>query len=763
MTGPYETEQQVRELSAVRAVYDAFERDPGAGKMTPHCRRILDDACSAAGLETGAYDHRILVWLAGWGPDTCAVVAGLITRAYEAGVAARSRTRAADEHCHRTDLHRDQAARPARFPAALRRNGSDAVTGDGMEDPFCPRCREMGQYCVCDQAANTDTPKPDGRTVASRLVDIANDIFTFGCAMTSRRHPGDPEPVVYVFAVPKVSPGSRRPLPDIRPDLAALYQAMYGAVPGASALGDAMMVLEGQARQAQPAEADESLLALLVGGKSAATRIIQLARERYRFGVMATGDVFGVPVSGPNIARLLRAGRRSLRSELAGLYYAEHKTAAPAQALADALLVIEGQAQAGDAVDVALRTGQDDVGQLVLDLGRDDGQVAIIGAGGWQVSAASPVLFRRTKATLALPLPLPLPAGSGSLAPLRELLNIAAGDWPLIVAWLIAALVPPIPHPVLLLRGEQGTAKSTAARILTSLLDPCASQLRTAPRSLEDWAVAASGSWVTCLDNISDIPPWLSDAICRAVTGDGLLRRERYTDSDVSVLTFQRVIAMTSIDPGRLQGDLADRLLAIELARIDEDSRAADQSIADAWRGRHAGVLAGLLDFAADVLAVLPAIRTSGKLPRMADYGRILLAVDQILGTDGYQRYADQAGQIAEQVADADSVALAIRERVTVRWEGTASELLVKLAADHLPKDWPATPQGMGGRLSRAAPALRALRWVVEPPDRARAPRYRCWTLQPPGGQENQPADMERTEQMELPPPDLGEDIGDPA
>jgi hypothetical protein len=94
MTGPYETEQQVRELPAVCAVYDAFERDPGAGKMTPHCRRILDDACSAAGVETGAYDHRILVWLAGWGPETCAVVAGLITRAHEAGATAHSRTEA---------------------------------------------------------------------------------------------------------------------------------------------------------------------------------------------------------------------------------------------------------------------------------------------------------------------------------------------------------------------------------------------------------------------------------------------------------------------------------------------------------------------------------------------------------------------------------------------------------------------------------------------------------------------------------------------
>jgi hypothetical protein len=631
----------------------------------------------------------------------------------------------------------------------LRRNGGDAVTGDGMEDPFCPRCREMRGYCVCDRAANTDTPKPDRQTVASRLVDLAHDIYTFGCAMTSRRHPGDPEPVVYVFAVPRASAGIRRPLPDIRPDIAALYLAVYGAVPGASAVGDAMVVLEGQARQAQPEEADESLLALLGGGRPAATRIIQLARERYRFGAMATGDVFGVPVSGPNIARLLRAGRRSLRSELAGLYYAEHKTAAPAQALADALLVLEGEAQAGDAVDVALRTGQDDAGRLVLDLGRGDGQVVIIGADGWQVTAASPVLFRRTKATLALP----LPAGSGSLAPLRELLNIADADWPLIVAWLIAALISPIPHPVLLLHGEHGTAKSGAARILTSLLDPCACQLRMAPRNIEDWAVAAAGSWVTCLDNVSDISPWLSDAICRAVTGDGLLRRERYTDSDVSVLTFQRVIVLTSIDPGRLQGDLADRLLAIEMARIDEDSRVADQAIAAAWRGGHAGVLAGLLDLAADVLAVLPAIRTSGKLPRMADYARVLQAVDQVLGTDGYQRYADQAGQIAEQVADADSVALAIRERVTARWEGTASELLVKLATDHLPKDWPATPQGMGGRLSRAAPALRALGWVVEPPDRDRNPRYRHWTLQPPGDQENQPAEMERTERTELPPP----------
>jgi hypothetical protein len=213
---------------------------------------------------------------------------------------------------------------------------------------------------------------------------------------------------------------------------------------------------------------------------------------------------------------------------------------------------------------------------------------------------------------------------------------------------------------------------------------------------------------MTCLDNVSDIQPWLSDAMRRAVTGDGLLRRQLYTDSDVSVLAFQRVVAMTSIDPGRLHGDLADRLLVIELERIAVDDRQADRAISARWRGAHPAVLAGLLDVTAKVLYELPSIRHN-QLPRMADFGRILLAVDEILGTAGYDHYTKQAGDVAEQVADADSVTLAIRERISSPWYGTASELLGKLTAEHPPKDGPSTPQAMGGRLSRTSPVLRAL------------------------------------------------------
>ena len=63
--GPFETERQVRELPAVRAVYEAFGADPGVGRMARHNERMLRESCAAAGVALGAFDARIVSWLAG--------------------------------------------------------------------------------------------------------------------------------------------------------------------------------------------------------------------------------------------------------------------------------------------------------------------------------------------------------------------------------------------------------------------------------------------------------------------------------------------------------------------------------------------------------------------------------------------------------------------------------------------------------------------------------------------------------------------------
>jgi hypothetical protein len=484
-----------------------------------------------------------------------------------------------------------------------------------------------------------------------------------------------------------------------------------------------------------PRAGKKKTLATLLGStkSSLATRLVEMAHATFTLGVTATGETFAVPIDGPNVARVLRGGQRSVRTELARLHFAETRTTANAQALADAILVLEGESQRCEPTETALRVGRSDDGQLVLDLGRDDGQAVLITAYGWEVAPA-PVLLWRTNATL----PLPIPVADGNLAELRDLLNVSDEAWPLIVAWLVAALMPNMPHPVLLLHGEHGTAKSSAARLLTSLIDRCASQPRTAPQDVEDWCVAAAASWVTCLDNVSDIRPWLSDAICRAVTGDGLLRRQLYTDSDVSVLAFKRVIALTSVDPGRLAGDLADRLLDVGLERIPEDQRASEEDLAATWAKAHPAALGGLLNVAVSVLQELPTVRRTN-LPRMADFARVLLAVDRVLGTSGYATYADLARAVNEAVVDSDSVAVAIRERIRIQpWEGTASELLRLLTPEKPPKDWPTTPQGMGGRLKRVAPALRAVGWTIEKLLREPGKGTRGWTIAPPAT-ENEP------------------------
>jgi len=88
--GPFETGRDAMAHPAVRVIYDAMHASPRRGVMGERCHQLLEGACSTAGVELGHYDHRILLWLAGWEPEVCAVVAGWVARAYEAGLAARA-------------------------------------------------------------------------------------------------------------------------------------------------------------------------------------------------------------------------------------------------------------------------------------------------------------------------------------------------------------------------------------------------------------------------------------------------------------------------------------------------------------------------------------------------------------------------------------------------------------------------------------------------------------------------------------------------
>lgn len=441
--------------------------------------------------------------------------------------------------------------------------------------------------------------------------------------------------------------------------------------------------------------------------QSAATRLVKLAHSMYELRSDADGAPYAVEIDGPNVALALRGGRLGLRAQLAAAYHAQVGKVPSAAALTDALCALEGEAALAPASPTALRVAAHD-GAVVVDLGDPDGRAVVIADGTWRVVRESPVTFRRTALTEELPAPA-VPAGG--LDALRDLVNVDEASWPLLLGWLVASFLPAIPHPVLSLHGEMGTGKTTAAKVLGSLIDPSPASVRSAPREADSWVTTAAGSWVVAIDNVSGVPVWLSDALCRAVTGEASVRRQLYTDGDLVVTSFRRCVILTAIDAGALRGDLADRLVRVRLERIDTTRRRTDAELDHALAQHRPAILAALLDLVAQVLEVLPTV-TLDELPRMADYARVLAAIDQVADTDCLPRYLALGTELMADVVDDDQVASAVRDLVPNEgdtWTGTATDLHAKITPERPPKGWPTTPRYLATRVNNAATALRSV------------------------------------------------------
>ncbi|WP_199831780.1 ATP-binding protein [Streptomyces sp. ERV7] len=467
-------------------------------------------------------------------------------------------------------------------------------------------------------------------------------------------------------------------------------------------------------------------------GPSQASQLAALARERYELFMSDDGRPYGVTIGGPNLALPLR-GKAGLRSQLARQFADSNNGTVPSQsALADAMTVLEGIAAVADPRTPQLRVARHHE-RIIIDLGTSDGRCVAVDTDGWQRLPASPVVFRRSGAMK--PLPEPVSDGDG-LAKLRTLLNTTDDGFELLAAWLVASFIPDLPHPILAFRGEQGTGKSKGAAMVIGIIDPSGAPKRTAPRDLKSWAVQAFNSWAICLDNVSTVPDWLSDALCRAVTGDGIVDRALYTDDDVVVLEFRRVLAMTTIDAGALAGDLAERLLTIELQLIPDHRRREEAELDRAYADAHPAILASLFDLLAKVLKALPDIELSER-PRMADFARVLAAVDHVTGWHTLDSYKSATADAVADVLDGEPFAQAVvdlvdkagAEGITV----TASQLLEQVATpDKLPKKWPKDPTRAGGQLKRLAPALRTIGIEVDDSQRGPKPKkQRLYKLTP--------------------------------
>lgn len=382
------------------------------------------------------------------------------------------------------------------------------------------------------------------------------------------------------------------------------------------------------------------------------------------------------------------------------------------EALQSALTVIAGNADF-DAPERTIHVrigGLDD--RLYLDLGDETWRAVEIDPAGWRVIDHPPVRFRRAAGMQALPAPI----AGGSVEALRSFLNVRSdADFLLVVAWALACLRNRGPYPVLVLSGEQGSAKSTFSAILRALLDPNTAPLRALPREDRDLFIAASNGHVLAFDNVSGLPAWISDTLCRLATGGGFAVRQLYSDQDEVLFDAARPVILNGVEDIVTRPDLADRALFLTLEPIPEERRRPEQELWTAFESERPRILGALLDAVAKGLAMLPQTRLD-KLPRMADFALWATACETALWPAGafWSAYCGNRDEAVEGVIDADPIAAAVRTLMAARteWTGTASELLgalAEMAGERLAKSkaWPDSPRALSGRLRRAATFLR--------------------------------------------------------
>ena len=374
--------------------------------------------------------------------------------------------------------------------------------------------------------------------------------------------------------------------------------------------------------------------------------------------------------------------------------------------------------------------------KLYIDLCDESRRVVEVDSTGWRVLSDPPeVRFRRTKTAA----PLPEPVGGDpkeGLRALHYLLNMDEGDFILCVAWLLASLRDTGPYPLLVLTGEQGSAKSDATTLFLSLVDPADPPKRGMPRNERDAAIAARNRHLLAYDNVSGMPLWLSDTLCRFSTGEGYATRALYTDYEETVIEASRPVILNGIENPAVRGDLAERSIAIRLAPIPDTARHTRTDLMAAFNEAAPLVFGALLDGLSEGLRSYGSVRLK-QLPRMADFCKWAVACEGAYWPPGTFMAAYEGAQASaiEDVIEDSPIGPALRELLgqSPQFDGTATELLHCLGGvrqdEKSPRSWPTTGAVMGKHLTRLAPSLRKLGYNIE---FRRARRGNLWHIEAP-------------------------------
>jgi hypothetical protein len=223
--------------------------------------------------------------------------------------------------------------------------------------------------------------------------------------------------------------------------------------------------------------------------------------------------------------------------------------------------------------------------------------------------------------------------------------------------------------------------------------------------------------YVLAFDNLSGLPNWLSDALCRLATGGSFAVRQLYTDDEEVLFEAARPILLNGIEEVVSRPDLGDRAIFLMLPPIGEAQRRPEIELWREFEIARPRILGALLDALVHGLRALNTVHLD-QLPHMADFALWARACETAFWPAGTfaRAYAANRKAAIESIVEADPVAACVRTIMANRttWTGSASDLL-RLCAEATRDDlssgipWARNPRALAGRLRRAQTFLRTL------------------------------------------------------
>jgi hypothetical protein len=431
------------------------------------------------------------------------------------------------------------------------------------------------------------------------------------------------------------------------------------------------------------------------------------------------------------------------REWLTRTLYKEKKMLVDSQMLKDIIGVMRAEAKFGDNcknINLDLRVRQSQSNNKIswyYDLTNEKWEFIEITSEGWNI-VDNLIIFRRFNNQLPQVYP------SGEYDPdifdkyMNLLLNVNVENentkkeyMLLLKCYIISLFIPEIPKVVLMPHGHQGSAKTTLMESIKILVDPSIIKTLSFPRDINELVQQLSHNYVTYYDNVSFLKDWISDQICRAVSGGASSKRVLYTDDDDYIYTLKRCIGINGINLAATKPDLLDRGITIQLRRIEDSNRRKEQQIKEAFQEMRPQLLGYILDILVKVLKFKETTEIElTECPRMADFAEYGEIISRCMGypeNEFLKAYQNNTKIQTEELIESNQIATCLRElmftkyEAEIEWRGTSSALLNDLETitdglriDIRGKYWPKSPNALSRRLNELIPSLREVGIEIE-------------------------------------------------